>query len=124
MSSFGEENIKKLLDQENFEYIEEHSFSDLKAKYVLRYDFYIPKYRCLIEVDGEQHFSKNEFFSQDLELIKARDIRKNQYCIENGYKLIRIPYSKLNIITSKYLANKITKNVYGKVWNLTNLIKC
>lgn len=124
MASQGEELIAEMLDRENLSYTREYSFKDLKSTYRLRYDFYIPEYYCLIEVDGTQHEEETSYFSQGFEIIQARDIRKNQYAIENGLKLIRIPYGKLKVLTSSYLARKIKKNVYGIVIDLSGLIRC
>ena len=37
--------------------------------------------------------------SDPLELIQERDNIKNNFCLENNYPLVRIPYTKINNIT-------------------------
>jgi hypothetical protein len=56
----------------------------------------IPENGIIIEFDGEFHFfdkrtnrRENESFENDI----IRDIIKNNYCLNNGIKLIRIPYT-------------------------------
>ena len=65
----------------------------------LRFDFAIfdsNNLKCLIECDGDHHFDTSTFYSNvgncSFEKIKEYDDRKNNYCIENNIKLIRIPY--------------------------------
>ena len=54
-TSIGESNIQKLLEDNNITYMKEYSFSDLKNKKVLRFDFAIIENESvvrLIEFDG------------------------------------------------------------------------
>lgn len=56
-----------------------------------RFDFYLPETGLYVEYDGEHHhlpiFGKNR-----LSLQQARDNRRNQWCAENGVKLLVIHY--------------------------------
>jgi very-short-patch-repair endonuclease len=58
----------------------------------LRFDFYIPEQNTVIEFDGEQHFIKRGKFGDKFETLKENDIIKNEYCLNNNIKLIRIHY--------------------------------
>lgn len=62
----------------------------------MRYDFYLPDYNTLIEYDGIQHFKNVPYFDkggESLKSRKARDAIKNKYAEDNGYNLLRIPYT-------------------------------
>jgi len=101
--SQGENKIMAILDKENIIYAKEYSFSDLKNKKPLRFDFGIfnneNKLIYLIEYDGIQHFNElNVSWSNadSLLLNQYRDNLKNEYCRQNNIPLIRIPYTHLN----------------------------
>ena len=95
----GEEEISKILKENNIEFKEQYGFKECRYKYPLKFDFYLPKYNTCIEYDGEGHYDLINFGGKDEEeLIKMfkegqkRDEIKNQYCKDNNIKLIRIPY--------------------------------
>ena len=69
----------------------EHTFSDcLSAKnFPLRFDFYIPSIRLLVEIDGTQHMDKtNPYYKPE---TRNNDAIKDAYATNNGYMLIRVP---------------------------------
>ena len=108
-SSIGELNIQKILDKHNISYMKEYSFSDLKNKRVLRFDFAIidnNKVIRLIEFDGIQHFEEQSFFTHDLESTQKNDRIKNEYCKSNNIPLVRIPYWERDKITLDMLLGK------------------
>lgn len=88
------------LQEHNIVYSFQHRFEDCKDKRHLPFDFYIPNKNILIEVDGEQHFKEIEFYrvkdKTNLEYTQYHDSLKNQYCQDNGFTLIRIPYTQFN----------------------------
>jgi very-short-patch-repair endonuclease len=95
--SKGEKQIQILLDSKNIKYKREHKFNDCKYKRRLPFDFYLPEYNLCIEYDGSQHFSKWDRFESDdneFEIRKIRDQIKNEYCLKNNIKLIRIKYNE------------------------------
>jgi very-short-patch-repair endonuclease len=58
------------------------------------YDFYLPKYKCLIEVDGDfwhcnpdTKYALPECKTQDINILN--DQKKNQWAQDNGFKLLR-----------------------------------
>ncbi len=74
-----------------------NTFENCKNVNLLKFDFYLPLYNTLIEIDGKQHYDKNSMFFD--EKIANRDYIKNKFCIDNNLKLIRIRY---NIINKKF----------------------
>ncbi len=105
-TSKGELKIINWLDKERIEYIHQKTFADCKGKtkWRLKFDFFLPKKNILIEFDGTQHFQAgvhfgNYIFTQkDFDALQKRDQVKNDYAKNNGYKLVRIPYTKMNDI--------------------------
>lgn len=110
--SVGEINIETLLKENNINYAKEFSFTDLKDKKRLRFDFAIfdenNNLSHLIEFDGRQHYNDYTPWNSDetLEDRQYRDNLKNIYCQEKGIKLIRIPYEKRDSITLEDLGVK------------------
>lgn len=96
--SIGEENIAKLLRENNLAFEREKVFTDLTGR---RFDFYIPSLNRIIEFDGRQHFKSCSWFQgeSDFEAAKLRDLQKNNYCFSNGIDLVRIPYTERDTLT-------------------------
>jgi hypothetical protein len=100
MESRGEKFIRNILTDNNIQYITQKQFDDCqtisnKGKCTkLRFDFYLPEYNTVIEYDGIQHHEPVEVFGglKNLEVIQRRDEIKNQYCRDNGIKMIRVSY--------------------------------
>ena len=90
--------VRKWLEENKIDFIQQYRFSDCKNKKALPFDFYLPAFNTCIEVDGEQHYKigakiKNiKFTEQDVKRVQYNDKIKTDYCIENNIKLIRIPY--------------------------------
>lgn len=94
IQSKGENKIEKVLNELNIQYVNQYRFKDCKYKYMLPFDFYLPKYNLCIEYDGQQHFEEGRFgySKSDFEELKLKDQIKTNYCLDNNIKLIRIPY--------------------------------
>lgn len=84
-------------------YDKEYKFDDCRNINKLPFDYAIlnndASIKCLIEVDGGQHyypmysrFTVKEDAIQHLKYIQYNDKIKNEYCNKNGIKLIRIPF--------------------------------
>lgn len=104
-SSKGEMRVKQFLDSNKIEYIPQKTFDDCTCKGRLKFDFYLIKYNILIEFDGIQHYQPvdfankgEEWANESFKLNQIRDKIKNDYCKNNGIKLIRIPYYEFNNI--------------------------
>lgn len=117
-TSYGENCIKRILDNENIQYITEYRIDDLYYKSVsdkLRFDFAIfenNKLSYLIEFDGKQHFKDENNWNNLKDTFNERverDNLKNNYCKEKNIPLIRIPYTKYNTITINDLKVSTTK---------------
>lgn len=94
--SKGEKFVGQWLNSHNVQYVSQKKFDDCKDKYLLPFDFYLPEYNCCIEYDGIQHFESIEFFGgkKSFEYILKHDKIKNEYCLNNDIRLLRIPYFK------------------------------
>lgn len=107
--STGENIIKKYLDSNNIEYIFQKKFDDCTFKKKLKFDFFLETKNIVIEFDGKQHYEPIKLFGgkEFLMISRKRDRVKNDYCLNNKIKLIRIKYSDILNIES-ILKNKLT----------------
>jgi hypothetical protein len=105
-NSKGNNIVKKYLENNHINFIQEYSFNDCKYEKKLRFDFYLPEKNTCIEYDGKQHFEPIESWGgvEMLEKTIQRDEIKNNYCEKNNIHLIRIPYWRKDDI-SKILNN-------------------
>jgi very-short-patch-repair endonuclease len=104
-ASHNEEKIANILLKHNINFKREITFNNLKDESNLYYDFYLPKYKIFIEYDGKQHYKPIKFFGGENALLKTRkhDIIKIKYAINNGCKLIKIPYSIISTVEEALL---------------------
>lgn len=106
ITSIGEENIIKVLQANNIEYIHDKPyFTDLinpdTGKF-LRYDFIILKDNIpirIIEFDGEQHQTGWAHNEENRLVLVYRDEIKNKYAYDHNIPLVRIPYKERDHIT-------------------------
>ena len=99
--SKGELIIRDVLESLNVDFEEQYKFDDCSDKQQLRFDFAIFKngnLEVLIEFDGIQHYRGWQKDKEDLKNIKRRDKIKDDYCLKNNLKLVRIPYFKMKKI--------------------------
>jgi hypothetical protein len=96
----------KLLDKMDLPYDHDSSY-ELKDKNMLQWDFiiYTQGDPLFIEYDGRGHFEPVQFggMSQEkaqkvLETCQAHDKLKNDFCDNNNYSLLRIPYTQFGNI--------------------------
>lgn len=97
----GEVKVRKFLEEREIPFIFQWVDHDCVDTSRLRFDFYLPESRTVIEYDGEQHFRPvrfhNDLTDEEIELkfqntVKKDEI-KNQWCHEKGIKMIRIPFT-------------------------------
>ena len=95
-TSKGELLIENYLINNNINYIKEYKFDDCKNVRKLPFDFFLPNKNLLIEFDGIQHFKAVDFFGgeEGFKILKQNDHIKNEYCLKNNIRLIRIKYNK------------------------------
>jgi ferredoxin-like protein FixX len=93
-SSKGEEQIRNYLIKNSIVFEEQKRFKECRDVLPLPFDFFIPDYNTLIEYDGELHFYKSRRVNGPLKLNKTilHDKIKNNFCIKNRIKLIRISF--------------------------------
>lgn len=113
LQSIGEENISKILTQNNIQFLPQYRVFIDSIMY--RYDFAIvenDKITRLIEFDGIQHTdTSHKHWGHSIEKTQQRDTIKNTYAIKNSIPLVRIPYTERDTITlemllgDKYLIN-------------------
>ena len=98
--SFGEIQIKNILDENHIIYQQEYVVPELNNK---RFDFAIfskdNKLIRLIEFDGIQHYEEKEFFKGSLDKRQKADRQKGEWALKNHIPLKRIPYWELDNIT-------------------------
>lgn len=85
------EGILNLILKDNFNYkiIHNRGFDWCRKNKMLRYDFIIEDLKCIIELDGRQHFKQVcNWESPEKQLIN--DIFKNDCALKNGYSIIRV----------------------------------
>lgn len=124
--SHQEENIIKMLNDNNIPFEYQYEFANLPNK---QFDFYINN-QYIVEYDGEQHFKygKSGWADKD-KLIRTHksDLEKNQFCFNNNIPIIRIPYNKEYILddiileNTRFLVTSINEQDYYNVGDLTNL---
>lgn len=105
--SKGEAKIKKILDDNNIEYMSQYTINDCisKKEHLLKFDFAIiqdKKILCLIEYQGIQHYEatlwENPFENDNI---------KREYCRNNNIRLEEIPYWDYDKLDLEYLKNII-----------------
>ena len=96
-ASSYEEQVITLLKKANIKFVREKTFSDLKGG-SLRYDFYLPAYNIILEIDGQYHWQPIRGRAALLKQ-KENDRKKNSYCLANKIPLYRIPYWDMPKIT-------------------------
>ena len=105
MRSKGEQLIATLLNKGHIKYKTEATFPDCKGYRgkLLRFDFYIPSKKCCIEWHGEQHYRFIKHFSKSKKewlYRREMDLKKAQYCLDNGITLYAIPYTDYDLLKS------------------------
>jgi len=95
--SKGEDTIRKVLEERHILYVAQHSFPDCKRIRCLKFDYYCPDINLAIEYDGEGHFMPIKTYDIEkgmklLQYAQENDEIKNQYCMTNNIKLLRITY--------------------------------
>lgn len=117
--SFGESFLKDYFDELNLIYEQQKTFSDLKYKNNLKYDFYIPKYNTLVEFDGSQHYNSNSKFYNPDQVV--RDQLKDDYAAKNNFKILRIIKENNHRITQQ--ESKLLKQLIPEFLNSSTTSK-
>lgn len=107
--SIGETRIIRYFSDNGIDFISQKTFPDCRNTQVLHFDFYVNN-KFLLEFDGEQHFKEVSHFGGEkaLKINMKHDKIKNEYCISNNIKLLRISYKekkKITQILNDYILN-------------------
>lgn len=109
--SKGESRVAKYLDQFTFRYERQMRFPECRNEMELPFDFYfrIGNKVFLVEYDGILHFEIPEQWGGEkaLKEVQKRDQIKTDFAKNNGFILIRIPYTIEAI--ERYLQDEIEK---------------
>lgn len=87
--------VERYFLSNNIKFEKEKRFQGCRNDRPLPFDYYIPDMNICIEVDGEFHFRENSIYTNkhaSYERILKRDEIKTRFCLDNGIKLIRLPY--------------------------------
>lgn len=114
-SSKGEKLVKELLNRYEVSFLQEHTFEDCRNTRPLPFDFALTSQTeviGIIEYDGIQHYKPFEYFGGESKFkeTKANDIKKTNYCKDNGIPLLRIEYT-----SSKATVERLVKKFIDKV---------
>lgn len=87
--SFYEDLATHMLIDAGFKVETQKTFPDCVMKKKLRFDFWLPEYGILIEVDGEQHY-KPTFGKESFERMLKSDAIKQEYVKSHNIPLYRM----------------------------------
>lgn len=94
-TSKGERILIGILEEADIPFEHQKTFTDLRHKYPLSIDFYLPEHNTLIEYQGRQHYmpftdsiSSREKYREQV----MRDTLKIIYARDNKINLVAIPY--------------------------------
>lgn len=112
--SNGEFKLAKIFQNLHISYESQKRFDNCVDKFTLPFDFYLPDYNCCIEYDGTSHYKPNLAGSwctvDSILKTQEHDKIKNDFCQNNAISLIRIPYWDFDILSEKYILDKL-KNI-------------
>lgn len=109
-NSKGEFAVAKYLNENQISYEHPKKYSGLVGVggKSLSYDFYLPDYNLLIEVQGRQHREPIEFFGgeEQFEIQQEHDKRKREYAETHGIEFLEIWKEDFDNL-SEILGNKL-----------------
>lgn len=111
-ASKGELKIRQILEDNSVDFETQKKFDGCVDKRPLKFDFYLPMHNLCVEYDGILHYKAVEYFGgqEHLEEAQMKDNIKNDFCKENGIRLLRIPYTfKLDLIEELFRRLRIIK---------------
>lgn len=116
--SYPEKLIRTILVQLNINFKCEYSPDWIKPK---RYDFYLPDYNLIIEMDGGWHNKDNNMSGQTSKKSKEIDNYKDLKAKEYGIEVIRIDCDYSHNYRFEYIKNNIINSKLSEIFNLDNI---
>lgn len=110
--SWYESKIREVLIQLNIdEVICQKSFDDCRSDRgrMLKFDFYLPTLKLLLEADGSQHYDETHVFYKDIQV--KNDRIKEDYCKTHNIRLVRVRYH-LHHVRNNLFMKTILENLY------------
>lgn len=111
LSSKGEDRIEKWLLANGVAFHREVRLPECRDKQPLPFDFLVEisdDLTAFVEFDGRQHYKADGRHTERmLRATQRRDQIRNEYCLRNGYLLLRIPYFHIDdteLILEHFLA--------------------
>lgn len=97
-TSKGELFIEEYLTKQNIVFKKQYCINipvTINPSGLAYIDFYLPDYNAFIEYNGRQHYIPIKYFGGELELEhqKNRDNYVKDFCKDNNYTLVEIPYT-------------------------------
>lgn len=97
--SMGKKKVAGLLSDMGIKYQERYYIKGLPLQH---FDFAVfdenEEVKYFIEVQGEQHFKKSDYFKTSSKVQQERDNKKRRYCEENNIPLYKILYFKSKLL--------------------------
>lgn len=103
-TSSYEDKVIRILKAANVSFVREKTFSDLRGG-LYRFDFYLPRFNTVIEVNGRQHYEfAPHFYKQRRDFLTAqlRDRRKISYCLAHKIQIFCVPFWEIDQIEDFY----------------------
>lgn len=94
--TMNEKFISHIIEEQKIDFEIQKRFPDCgDIKHRLYFDFYIPSLKLLVEYDGIQHFKPVKHFGGEQGFIEQvqRDHIKNEYALNHGISVLRLPYT-------------------------------
>jgi len=118
-ASSGEYKVQQYLKNNNILFETEKTFPTCKRFGKLRFDIFIGTYNLLVEIHGAHHYKPTSYSSDKSQEAKDkhfadvqdRDEIKRQWAKENGYIMVELSYSDIEVldVTLKpYLKHELT----------------
>lgn len=112
IKSFGEQAIKKALNQLHISFKPQAIFKSLINPRTNRYlvcDFYLPSKNMVIEFDGKQHYQGQHRWGAEMRVTESMyyDKLKNDWCVDHGITMVRIPYCYRDDINKEFMRHVI-----------------
>lgn len=113
--SSNEYEVLKYLKSKGVKVEKEKTMEGCKSKRLLAFDFYLPEYNYVIEVQGKQHYVNGMFYAgnNNLENQKLHDQIKRDFCKKNGIGYLEIPYWRIKNTEN----NQLFKEDIDKILN-------
>lgn len=119
--SYSEKFIYNLLEQLNIEFIYQLNKTTFDWCNNYKYDFYIPKFNCIVEVNGKQHYDGSfvRLSGKTLEDEQLNDKNKKELAIKNKINYyVEIDCRNTNM---KWIRNSILKSDLNNILNLSKI---